>query len=104
MFVRIQSTLPLVPDLVSEVRLASNFDAEKGWNSGVGIELVTKSGTNQFHGSAFEYVRNTSLDSRSFFAAKVSPTHQNEFGFVLGGPIIKNKTFSLWACTTGSVL
>jgi hypothetical protein len=93
MFVQIQEYSPLVPDLVSEVRLASNFDAEKGWNSGVGVELVTKSGTNQLHGSAFEYVRNTSLDSRSFFASKVSPTHQNEFGFVLGGPIIKNKTF-----------
>lgn len=93
MFVQTQEYSPLVPDLVSEVRLASNFDAEKGWNSGVGIELVTKSGTNQFHGSAFEYVRNTSLDSRSFFAARTSPTHQNEFGFVLGGPIIKNKTF-----------
>jgi hypothetical protein len=93
MFVQPQEYNPLVPDLISEVRLASNFDAEKGWNSGVGIELVTKSGTNQFHGSAFEYVRNTSLDSRSFFASKVSPTHQNEFGFILGGPIIKNKTF-----------
>jgi len=55
--------------------------------------VVTKSGTNAFHGNAYEYLRNDAFDSRDFFASKVAPDKENEFGFTLGGPIRKNKTF-----------
>ncbi len=55
--------------------------------------FVVKSGTNQFHGSAYEYFRNTDLDARSFFAKARTPEHQNEFGFTIGGPIRKDRIF-----------
>src|SRR5262249_48258582 len=74
------------PDHIAEFRLASNFDAEKRGNNGVAVELITKSGTNNFHGSVYEYHENSAVDSRNFFAAGVSPTRQNSFGFTLGGP------------------
>lgn len=54
---------------------------------------VLKSGTNQFHGSAYDYFRNTALDARGFFAPVTPTEHQNEFGFNIGGPIKKNKLF-----------
>ncbi len=83
----------ILPEAVEELRLASNFNAEQGWDDGVEVALVTKSGTNHYHGSVFEYVQNTDLDSKNFFAAKRSPEHQNEFGGAIGGPIRKDKTF-----------
>lgn len=83
----------LLPEAIQEVRLASNFNAEQGWDNGVGVAYVTKSGTNQFHGSAFEYVQNTALDDRSWLSAQTASDHQNEFGGLLGGPIRKDKTF-----------
>ena len=55
--------------------------------------FVLKSGTNQFHGAGYEYFRNTDLDARGFFARTRSIEHQNEFGFNIGGPILKNKLF-----------
>jgi hypothetical protein len=55
--------------------------------------FVLKSGTNQFHGAAYEYFRNTVLDARQWFASSRSPEHQNEFGENVGGPIIRNKVF-----------
>ena len=55
--------------------------------------FVLKSGTNQFHGAAYEFFRNTLLDARGFFPATRSPEHQNEFGFNVGGPIVKNRIF-----------
>jgi hypothetical protein len=61
---------------------------------GQGVEnYVLKSGTNQFHGAAFEYFRNTALDARGFFPATTPVEHQNEFGATIGGPIKKNKLF-----------
>lgn len=86
-----QYSLP--PDVVQEMRLASNFNAEQGWDGGVEISLTTKSGTNQFHGEAYEYFGNTALDSKNWFATSASVEHQNEFGFNLGGPIRRNKIF-----------
>src|SRR6202011_2121709 len=53
----------------------------------------SKSGTNSFHGSAFEFVRNSMFDARNFFATSVPPFQRNEFGATFGGPIRKNKTF-----------
>lgn len=82
-----------IPDEIAEFRVSTNLDAEYGWNLGSSIELVSKSGTNRFHGSAFEYLRNDALDARNWFAASVTPEKQNEFGGVLGGPIMKDKLF-----------
>src|SRR5678815_1826801 len=81
-------------DYIQEVKIqTSNFSAEYGRNSGAQISVVTRSGGNDFHGSAFEFVRNDKLDARPFFAG-VRPTLRfNNFGYSIGGPIIKNKFF-----------
>src|SRR5688572_15514436 len=81
-------------DYIQEVKIqTSNFSAEYGRNSGAQVSLVTRSGGNNFHGSAFEYVRNDKLDARPFFAP-VRPTLRfNNFGYSIGGPIIKDKFF-----------
>jgi hypothetical protein len=81
-------------DFIQEVKIqTANFSAEYGRNSGAQVSLVSRSGGNDFHGSAFEFVRNDKLDARSFFAP-VRPTLRfNDFGYSLGGPIIKNKLF-----------
>ena len=86
------------PDALQEFSvLSSSFSAEYGRGAGSLVTAVTKSGTNQFHGSVYEYLRNDKLDARSFFghAGLVNkPTlKRNQFGASLGGPIIKDKTF-----------
>jgi hypothetical protein len=82
------------PDAVGEFRLlTSNFDAEFGRLSGAVINVVTRSGTNQLHGSLFEFLRNNNLNARNFFQPSVTPLHQNQYGASAGGPIIHNKTF-----------
>jgi hypothetical protein len=82
------------PDAVGEFRLlTSNFDAEFGRLSGAVINVVTKSGTNQYHGALFEFLRNNDLNARNFFQPSVTPLHQNQFGATTGGPVIHNKTF-----------
>src|SRR6202167_549916 len=86
----------IVPNLdsIAEFRiLTSNFDAEYGEFSGGQINVVTKSGTNDFHGSAFEFLRNTDLDARNYFSPTRGAFDQNQFGATLGGPIRKNKLF-----------
>ncbi len=86
----------IVPNLdsLSEFRvITSNFDAEHGNYSGGIVSVVTKSGTNEFHGTAFDYFRNTALDSRGFFDSSVQAFQRNQFGGVIGGPIRKNKIF-----------
>ena len=89
-----------LPELVEEFRMTTNPNAEQGANLGVGFDLVMKSGTNQFHGSLFYYIRNDAFDARNWFAASVSPLKQNQYGFVVGGPVVipkvyngKNRTF-----------
>ena len=81
-------------DYIQEVKIqTSNFSAEYGRNSGGQVSLVTRSGGNDFHGSAFEFIRNDKLDARSFFAP-IRPTLRfNNFGYSIGGPIFKNKLF-----------
>ena len=81
-------------DYIQEVKIqTSNFSAEYGRNSGAQVSLVTRSGGNDFHGSAFEFIRNDKLDARPFFAP-VRPTLRfNNFGYSIGGPIIKDKLF-----------
>ncbi len=86
---------PLVPELVEEFRFATNLNAETGGHLGSSMGLVMKSGTNNFHGTAWEYWRDQLLDARQWQAAQRSQNIQNEYGFVLGGPILKNKMFFL---------
>lgn len=86
----------VVPDLdsIAEFRvLTGNFDAEYGNYSGGRINVVTKSGTNQVHGSAFDFLRNTDLDSRNFFSPERAVYRQNQFGGLLGGPVVRDKVF-----------
>ncbi|HVO79502.1 MAG TPA: TonB-dependent receptor [Terriglobales bacterium] len=81
-------------DSIAEFRiLTGNFDAEYGNYSGGRINVVTKSGTNQFHGSAFEFLRNTVLDARNYFSEQRAVYQQNQFGGALGGPVLRNKIF-----------
>src|SRR5438270_5067440 len=83
-------------DSVAELRVISNFEAEYGRNAGAVVNIVTKSGTNQLHGSLIEYFRNSALDARNFFNPASQPKaqfHNNQFGGSLGGPIVKDKTF-----------
>ncbi len=81
-------------DSIAEFRiLTNNFDAEYGEFSGGQINVVTKSGTNDFHGDAFEFVRNTDLDARNYFSPTRGAFDQNQFGGTFGGPIRKNKIF-----------
>src|SRR5580698_3459617 len=81
-------------DSISEFRvLTNNFDAEHGNYMGGQIVVVTKSGTNQIHGDAFEFTRNTALDSKPFFSLTKAEFDQNQFGGTLGGPIRQNRIF-----------
>jgi hypothetical protein len=83
-------------DAIQEFNLQSQFPAEYGRNSGGAVNIITKSGTNQFHGSAFEYFRNSALDSRNFFNPASDPKTlfiNNQFGGSIGGPIVHDKTF-----------
>jgi carboxypeptidase family protein len=82
------------PDAVQEFRvLSANTSAEFGRLPGATINVITKSGTNELHGSAFEFLRNNVLNARNFFQSTVSPLHYNQYGGSLGGPLIKNRTF-----------
>jgi len=83
-------------DAISEFRVATNlYPAEVGKSPGAVVNLITKSGTNQLHGSAYEFVRNDMFDARNFFArtGRTPEYRQNQFGGSLGGPIRKDKTF-----------
>jgi Carboxypeptidase regulatory-like domain/TonB dependent receptor len=84
-------------DAIEEVSVQTNiFTAEVGRSAGAIINVITKSGTNAFHGTAYEFLRNTSLDANpyKFGAAIPKPAwHQNQFGGSLGGPIIRERTF-----------
>jgi len=81
-------------DSIEEFRvLTNNFDPEYGNYNGGMINVVTKSGSNAFHGDAFEFLRNTDLDARNFFASTRGAFQQNQFGGTVGGPIRKDKLF-----------
>ncbi|HYP54164.1 MAG TPA: TonB-dependent receptor, partial [Pyrinomonadaceae bacterium] len=81
-------------DFIQEVKVqTSNFSAEYGRNSGAQVNIVTRSGGNEFHGSVFEYLRNDKLDARNAFAPVRPALRYNDFGYSVGGPIIKDKFF-----------
>jgi Carboxypeptidase regulatory-like domain len=87
------SILPSI-DAIQEFKvLTYNYSAEYGTRSGPTVLVTTKSGSNQFHGSLFEFFRNTSLDARSYFATEREKFNLNQYGGALGGPIQKDKTF-----------
>jgi Carboxypeptidase regulatory-like domain len=81
-------------DSIQEFKvLTYNYSAEYGTRAGPTVLVTTKSGSNNFHGSLFEFLRNTDLDAKSFFATSVEKFNLNQFGGSVGGPIRKNKTF-----------
>ena len=84
-------------DAIEEFRVQTgNFSAEYGFSAGTNVNVQLKSGTNQLHGSAFEFLRNDAVDARNYFVAapaKKNVLKQNQFGATLGGPIYRNKTF-----------
>ncbi|HTC89471.1 MAG TPA: carboxypeptidase-like regulatory domain-containing protein [Bryobacteraceae bacterium] len=81
-------------DSIQEFKvLTYNYSAEWGTRGGPTVLVTTKSGSNQFHGSLFEFLRNTDLDARSFFAASTEKFNLNQFGASFGGPIKKDKVF-----------
>ena len=74
--------------------ITTNYSAEYGKTSGGVINAITRSGTNQFHGSAYEFIRNSALDARNYFdAATIAPFRRNQFGGTVGGPVLHDKTF-----------
>jgi hypothetical protein len=96
--------LPL--DAIQEFNMQSQFGAEYGRNSGSVVNIVTRSGSNQFHGSLYEYNRNSAFDARNYFNTKFqadgSPNPQsrfnnNNFGASLGGPVVKDRAFFFFA-------
>ncbi|MBZ5551502.1 MAG: carboxypeptidase regulatory-like domain-containing protein [Acidobacteriia bacterium] len=85
-------------EAIAEVGVLSHFEPEYGRNAGSVVNIVTKSGTNQIHGSVYEFFRNDKLDARNFFNPDTDPKtafRNNQFGFVLGGPLVHDKTFWL---------
>jgi len=99
---RPQQLTSLPVDAMQEFKvIANNYSAEFGHSTGGVVTMSTRSGTNEFHGSIFESLRNDALDARNFFAAKKSPIRLNQFGGALGGPIRKDRThfFATWEQT-----
>ncbi len=82
------------PDALAEFRVdTADYNAELGHSAGAAVNVSLKSGTNQIHGSLWEYFRNTALDARNWPALTIPPYHENQFGATLGFPIFKNKVF-----------
>ncbi len=82
------------PDALQEfVVQTNNYGAEYGRASGAVVSVVTKSGTNEFHGGAFEFVRNEKFNARNFFSPKADILKRNQFGGSLGGPVVRDKVF-----------
>ncbi len=82
-------------DAIAEFKVQqANYSAEFGQGGGTVTQIVSKSGTNRFHGSAFEFIRNSYFDAANYFSSSgVSPLQRNEFGATIGGPIIRDRTF-----------
>ncbi len=82
------------PDAVNEFSVESTAQgASTGIHTGGLVNVVTRSGTNQFHGTGFEFIRNSLFDATNFFSASKDQLHQNQYGGTIGGPILKNKLF-----------
>ena len=82
------------PDALQEFSVqTSNYNAEYGQNAGGVVSIVTKSGTNSFHGDAFGFLRNAVFNARNFFAPTTDPLKRGQFGGTFGGPVIRDRTF-----------
>ena len=82
------------PDALKEFSIQTNSSsAEFGRNAGALLNAVTKSGTNLFHGTVLQYLRNEKLNARNFFANTVPPFRRNQYGGTLGGPVQRDRTF-----------
>ncbi len=93
--VNLQGNSPIFfppPEAIEEVKIESGMQSgASGWGSGASINVVSKSGSNAFHGNAWEYVRNEALDARSFFVPKLGTFRWNQFGAAIGGPLSRKK-------------
>ncbi len=87
------AVLPSIDALQEFKVLTFDYSAQYGTRAGPTVILTSKSGTNQFHGTVFEFLRNTDLNARNFFSPTNPKYNQNQFGGSIGGPIIKDKTF-----------
>jgi hypothetical protein len=82
------------PDALQEFRILTNsYSAEYGRNAGSQVNVVSKAGTNEFHGSVWEFLRNDNLNARNFFADRTPARVQNQFGAAAGGPVLRNRLF-----------
>jgi hypothetical protein len=82
------------PDAIQEFSVqTSNIDAQYGQKAGGVVNMVMKSGTNRFHGTVYEYLRNNALNAKNYFALRDDGLKRNQFGATIGGPIIRDKTF-----------
>ena len=82
------------PDALQEFKIETgNYDAEFGRATGAIVNATTRSGSNQFHGVLYEFLRNQKLDANNYFNTASQPYHQNQFGATLGGRIIRDKLF-----------
>src|SRR5262245_41328546 len=89
--------VPPAVDAVEEFKVQSGaMSSEFGFTAGGAINLVTKSGTNSFHGTLYEFLRNEKLDARNTFATRRLPLRYNQFGVSIGGPVIKDRTFGFF--------
>lgn len=81
-------------DAIQEFKIQTNTNAQYGAAAGANINVMTKSGTNEFHGSLYEFLRNDKLDSRLYFATGKPAYRQNQFGFTIGGPVLLPKVYN----------
>ncbi|WP_161557369.1 TonB-dependent receptor [Acidisarcina polymorpha] len=80
-------------DATEQFRVSTNFDAQYGYAPGAVVSIKTRSGSNQFHGGVFEFLRNNDLNAADYFAKTVDTLKRNQFGGYVGGPIIRDKLF-----------
>lgn len=87
------------PDALDQFSMkTSNYGADEGRGSGAQVNAILKSGSNQFHGVLFEYLRNSAMDAQSYFRSPVKPPYRrNQFGGTLGGPLVRNRLFFFFA-------
>ncbi len=89
--------VPIAVDSVEEFKVQSGtMSSEFGYTAGGAINLVTRSGTNDIHGTAYEFLRNDKIDARNAFAATRLPLRYNQYGASVGGPVVKNRTFGFF--------
>jgi len=92
-FLGVAAVIPSVESIQELNIITGLYPAEYGRSGGSVVNIITKSGTNDFHGAAWDYLRNDAVNARNYFAPTVSPFKRNQFGAILGGPVEKDKTF-----------